>query len=88
MLYAERFELLEHISSCTVGEGITTVTYRDKFSCSYKDGDIVLFNTTGVNGCQNNYAPFISSPDEFLGSLQKENSGCYNAFSDGNTFAS
>ena len=88
MLYAESFELAEHISSCAVGAGVTTVTYRDRNSCSYQDGDIVLFNAAGVNGCQNNYAPFITSPEEFLSSLEQEHSGCYNAFSNGNVFAS
>lgn len=88
MLYAERFELLEHISSCSVGKGITTVTYRDRGACYYQDGDVALFNN-GVTGCLNNFAPFLNGdPDAFLSSLNGENSGCYNAFSDGNTFAS
>lgn len=88
-LYAESFELMEHISSCAVGEGITTVTYRDKFSCSYTDGDVTLFNQTNVNGCLNNFAPFFNEDiDAFLASMKGDDAGCYNAFSNGNVFAS
>lgn len=88
LLYAERFELVEHIASCAVAAGVTAATYRDRYSCSYQDGDVVLFNQAGVNNCQNNYAPYLSGPDDFLKSLTEENSGCYNAFSNGNVFAS
>lgn len=88
LLYAERFELVEHIASCAVATGVTTVTYRDRNSCSYQDGDIVLFNEAGENNCQNNYAPYLSGPDEFLDTMKGKDSGCYNAFSNGNVFAS
>ena len=58
------------------------------YSCSYKDGDVTLFND-GVDGCLNNYGPFITSPDDFLASYDPEVSGgCYNAFGNGNVFAS
>ena len=87
-LFAESFELLEHIASCAVGDGITDATYRDRSSCSYTDGDVTLFNSTGVNGCANNYAPFFQSVDDFIASMEGEDSGCYNAFSNGNVFAS
>ena len=86
-VYAESFELLEHIASCAVRDGITNATYRDRDSCSYTDGDITLFYDSG-NGCLNNYGPMYDSPDDFLGVLGGEDSGCYNAFSNGNTFAS
>ena len=88
LMFAETFELLEHIASCAAAEGQTIVTYRDRYSCSYKDGDVTLFND-GVDGCLNNYGPFITSPDDFLASYDPEVSGgCYNAFGNGNVFAS
>ena len=86
-MYAETFQLLEHISSCAVQTGTHPATYRDGTSCSYSDGDITIFNN-GVNGCENNYAPFFTSVDDFLASLEGEDAGCYNAFSNGNVFAS
>ena len=89
-LYAEKFELMEHISSCVADPAYTTVTYRDRSSCSYRDGDITLFNNTGVNGCLNNFDSFMfpGGVDEYLQSHQVEGGGCYNAFSNGNVFAS
>ena len=89
-LYAETFELLEHISSCTANTNVTVVTYRDMYSCSYNDANVTLFNETGVNGCQNEYFdPSMETWEEYLDSFKPENGGgCYNAFSDGNFFAS
>ena len=87
-MYAETFQLLEHISSCAVAPGETTVNYRDKNSCSYIEADIALFYNSG-RGCLNNYSDMFSSPEDFLASLDPEDSGgCYNAFSNGNVFAS
>ena len=88
-LYAEGFELSEHIASCTANTEVTTVTYRDANSCSYSDMNVHLFNQ-GVNGCLNEY--FDSSMEtweEYLASFKPENGGgCYNSFADGNFFAS
>ena len=88
-MYAETFELVEHIANCAVKSGSYPATYRDRTSCSYTDGDVTLFNNTGVNGCTNNIAPFFGgNVDAFLDSLNDEDAGCYNAFSNGNVFAS
>ena len=90
MLYAERFELVEHIAKCTTNPGVTSATYRSQADCSYTDGNIALFATTGVKGCTNDYYnPNLMTWQEYLDSLKPENGGgCYNAFSDGNAFAS
>lgn len=89
-VYAESFELLEHIASCAVDPNATNPpSYRDRTSCNYTDGDVTLFNNAGVNGCTNNIAPFFKGDvDLFLESTKGEDGGCYNAFSDGNVFAS
>lgn len=89
LLFAESFDLLEHIASCAAADGHTVVSYRDRNSCSYQDGDVILFVDKGVNGCQNNYGPFFNDVDDYLASLKIEGGGgCYNAFSNGNVFAS
>ena len=36
-VYAESFELLEHIASCKANQGMTSVTYRDGNACTYTD---------------------------------------------------
>ncbi len=84
--YAETFQLVEHVASCNAGESITTVNYRDKTSCSYQDNDVIIF-LDGVSNCQTtelnyDHSMFDSFQDYIL-SLE-----CYNAFSDGNVFAS
>ena len=43
-VYAESFELLEHIASCKANQDITSVTYRDGKACSYTDANVTLFN--------------------------------------------
>lgn len=95
-VYVERFELLEHIASCKVGEGITAVNYRDKYTCSYRDDDVSLFLEDGVNGCQiaeimvlYDYGDESDPIQNFLDSIDPvPGGGCYNAFMDGNIFAS
>ena len=44
-LFAETFELLEHISSCKTGTGTgaPVVSYRDGNSCTYTDANLTLF---------------------------------------------
>lgn len=87
-LYAETFELCEHIADCTVLQSVTTATYRTRESCSYSDANISLFNPD-VNGCVNDYKEnMFDDFDDFLASLEVDRGGCYNAFSDGNFFAS
>ena len=90
-LYAESFELAEHISSCVVAPG-NTVTYRDGASCSYTEGGLSLFDS-GVSGCTGGYYegendPMYGSFEDFLSTMSGEIGGCYNAFSNGNFFAS
>lgn len=87
-VYVESFELLEHISSCAVKTGETTVNYREKSSCSYIEADIAIFHDSS-RGCLNNYSSMFTSPEDFLASLDPEDGGgCYNAFSNGMVFAS
>lgn len=86
----ESFQLLEHIAYCAVGSK-TTVTYRDPSECSYSDDNLAVFNA-GVIGCENEYDPeiFTGGLEEFLAFVQNTTEGieCYNAFSNGATFAS
>ena len=49
MLYAERFELCEHIASCKTG-GSVSVSYTDGNSCTYTDSNVTLFYA-GNNNC-------------------------------------
>ena len=86
-VYVERFELLEHIASCKANQDITSVTYRDGNSCTYTDADVTIFYNSD---CSNDYYdPETMSWEEYLDSFKPENGGgCYNAFTDGNFFAS
>lgn len=86
-LYAETFELMEHISSCKVGGEGVNVTYRDGNSCTYTDANVTLFQN---EKCSNDYYdPNVMTWDQYIASFKPENNGgCYNAFSDGNFFAS
>ena len=92
-MYAETFELAEHISSCKTGGGDLTVTYRDGNSCTYTDANITLFSETN-GGCpkaayQAGLGEDWDTYDEYLASFALTNGGgCYNAFTDGNFFAS
>ena len=66
-------------------------SYRDPSECSYSDDNLAIFNT-GVIGCENEYDPeiFTGGLEEFLAFVQNTTDGieCYNAFSNGATFAS
>lgn len=91
-LYAETFELSEHISSCKANQDITTVTYRDGYACTYTDANITLFYPEN-SGCTNGYYDpnddsMYDDFDDYLASFGVGRGGCYNAFSDGNFFAS
>lgn len=91
-LFAESFELLEHISSCKANQNITSVTYRDGNACSYTDANVTLFNPdyAPTNGCTNEYYNDVDYDDfnDYIASYALGRGGCYNAFSDGNFFAS
>ena len=89
-IYVETFELLEHIASCKVNQGITTVTYRDGNTCTYNDYNVTLFYEEANEACINEYYdPTIMDWDEYLNSFKPQNGGgCYNVFADGNFFAS
>ena len=91
-MYAETFELLEHISSCKANQGMTSVTYRDGNACTYTDANLTLFYPEN-SGCSNGYYDpgddsMYDSFDDYLASFGVDRGGCYNAFSDGNFFAS
>ena len=89
-VYVETFELLEHIASCKANQDYTKVTYRDGHSCAYSDANVSLFYP-GVTGCVNEYYNDVDydSFEDYLASYTIEHSGgCYNAFIDGNFFAS
>lgn len=88
----ETFELLEHIASCKANQDITTVTYRDGNACTYTDANLTLFYPSN-NGCTNGYYDpnddsMYDDFDDYLASFGVDRGGCYNAFSDGNFFAS
>ena len=92
MLYAESYELVEHISSCKANQDITTVTYRDGNACTYTDANLTLFYPSN-SGCTNGYYDpnddsMYDSFEDYLASFGVDRGGCYNAFSDGNFFAS
>ena len=88
-VYAESFELLEHIASCKANQDITTVTYRDGDACTYTDAELTLFYQSNTN-CKNDYFndEDYDSFDDYLQSFAIGRGGCYNAFTDGNFFAS
>ena len=91
-MYAEKFELMEHISSCKTGTGdhAPTVTYRDGNSCTYTDANVTLFNPDTAAACENQYFNLedYDSFEDYLASYAVGRGGCYNAFTDGNFFAS
>ena len=90
-VYVETFELLEHIASCNANTNMTDVNYRDSGSCNYKSGEVTLFTEDGGHGCTNEYyaGGDYDSFQEYLESFKPVNGGgCYNAFADGNFFAS
>ncbi len=91
-LFAETFELLEHIASCKANQDITSVTYRDGHACTYTDANLTLFYPANT-GCTNGYYDpdddsMYDSFDDYLASFGVDRGGCYNAFTDGNFFAS
>ena len=89
-LYIETFELLEHIAKCNANPSVTNVTYRGPEACAYQDGGLNLFYN-GVQGCEMNEenidTEVFGNFEEFERSFV-DDGGCYNAFSDGNFFAS
>lgn len=87
LVYVETFELLEHIASCKANQDVTSVTYRDGNTCTYTDANVTLFYNSD---CKNEYYdPGVMTWDEYIDSFKPENNGgCYNAFTDGNFFAS
>ena len=88
-VYAESFELLEHIASCKANQDITSVTYRDGHACTYTDADLTLFYEDNKS-CKNDYFNLedYDNFDDYLASFAVGRGGCYNAFTDGNFFAS
>ena len=87
-LYAERFELCEHIASCKTG-GSVSVSYTDGNSCTYTDANVTLFYAGNVNCNQGGWdTDIFPTLDEYLKSFGGDRGGCYNAVTDGNFFAS
>ena len=92
-IYIESFELLEHIAYCSADPSITVVTYRSGNECTYSDKNFTLFSESNTS-CINDYDhTMYDSLDDFVASFNPNNPdytgvGCYNAFADGNFFAS
>lgn len=89
-IYVEKFELMDHIASCSANEEMTTVPYRDGYSCTYTEDNVTVFYSDHVSACTNDYYdPTIMTWEEYLDSFKPQNGGgCYNTFSNGNFFAS
>ena len=89
-VYVEKLELLEHIASCKANQEVTTVPYRDGYSCTYTEANVTIFYDGYNEACENTYYdPTAMTWEEYLESFKPENGGgCYNTFSDGNFFAS
>lgn len=86
--YIERFELLEHIASCTANTQITEVNYREPGVCTYKDANLVVFNQNQA-GCNQEIYEELGSLEALIATMDPDDEGgCYNAFGDGNFFAS
>lgn len=82
-MYVEIFELMEHIASCATNEEMTSVPYRDGHSCTYTESKVTVFYQDNTE-CKNQYYdPGVMTWEEYLASFE-----CYNAFSNGNFFAS
>lgn len=91
-VYVEKFELLEHIASCKANQVVVNVTYREGHACTYTDANLTLFYPDN-SGCTNGYYDpnddsMYDTFDDYLASFGVDRGGCYNAFSDGNFFAS
>lgn len=86
-IYVETFELLEHIASCSTG-GETTITYRDGHSCTYTEANVTVFYPEDTRCTNGGY--FDIEDDSMYDSFEDylRSFGCYNAFSNGNFFAS
>ena len=83
-MYAENFQLVEHIASCKAG-GSINASYRDGNACTYTDANVTLF----YDNCDSSWdTDIFESLDEYLASFDVDRGGCYNAFIDGNFFAS
>ena len=89
-VYVETFELLEHIASCKANPDMTTVTYRDGYACTYTEAGLTVFQPEENTACHNDYFNLVDydSFEDYLASFAVGRGGCYNAFSDGNFFAS
>ena len=88
-LYVETFQLLEHIASCTANQSVTTVTYRDGYACTYHDSNVTLFYAENGSCDQGGWdTEMFDDLDAYLASFGGNRGGCYNAFGDGNFFAS
>lgn len=70
-LYAESFELLEHISACTgYAPGLTTLRSADA-GCAYEFDGVKLFSSSFGNKCD-------TEGGDIDGDEQKWNVVCYN----------
>ena len=91
-LFAERFELMEHIAdNCSMGKG-ASANYRNSGECSYTDANVTLFLTDTVNGrCGGSGYSYdtdlYDSWDDYAERFRND-SECYNAFNNGLSFAS
>lgn len=91
ILYAETFELVEHIASCKTAQQDSSVAidanYQNPNACHYIDNGFALFNSD-VSGCPSDYdSESFGSVQEYI-DLMLTGAQCYNAFIDGSFFAS
>lgn len=93
MLYAETFEMLEHIASnCTLGDGVGySVTYRESGGtqpCAYTDNGTTIY-LSNTEACLDSFDDRQwDSFDAYLSSMLGGGQQCYNAFQSGKAFAS
>lgn len=82
----ESFTLLEHIASCNANN---SATYLDASSgCSYSDATLVIYTEESCEGMW--ISPYVyDSFEDFRQAVEDtEDFHCYNAFSNGDPFAS
>ena len=88
MLYAETFELVEHIAGCVISEHAEIGYKSESQDCYYRDKNLVLhWNETA---CANElFVPGVDgSFSDFTNKLENGGYDCYNAFASGGAFSS
>lgn len=89
VLYAETYELLEHIAlNCNTGVEGVVVNMRED-TCYYSDNGLVLYKDTTAE-CKSSYNELMDGSWEnyFNNIFSQGVAKCYNAFATGNPFYS